>query len=192
MPVFRFRVAWEDDDNIYRDIELVSGQTFGMFKDTILKAFEFDNKHSSAFYESNDKWHKNRAISSEVKSNIKGAAALSMDKTPVPALVDVPDKKFVFEYDPVKNWTFLISLIGISKDEDFTKKYPCIARSEGIAPPQSGIKGISTEKMMEIEEKYDLGKDEMDEGFGDEGEDSDTQEEGDEYSQDDFAEDNSF
>lgn len=175
MPVFRFRVAWEEDDNIYRDIELLSGQTFGLFKDTILQSFEFDNKHSSSFFESNDKWHKFREISSEVSSNKKGADKLSMDKTPVPALVDHPDKKFIFEYDPNKNWTFLISLIGISKDEDFTKKYPNIARGEGIAPAQSGIKGISTEKMMEIEEKYDLGKEEMDEGYGDEGNTEDTE-----------------
>lgn len=178
MPVFRFRVAWEDDDNIYRDIELLSGQTFEMFKDIILKSFEFDNKHSSSFFESNDKWHRLREISSEVMSNKKGADKLSMAKTPVPALIDQPEKKFRFDYDPVKQWSFLISLIGVSRDEDFTKKYPLIARMEGIAPAQSGIKGISTEKMMEIEEKYDLEKEEMDEGFGAEGEDeSEAQEE---------------
>lgn len=175
MPVFRFRVAWEEDDNIYRDIEILSGQTFTEFKDCILQSFEFDHKHSSSFFESNDKWHRLREISSEVATNKKGAEKLSMDKTPVPALVDHPDKKFVFEYDPVKNWTFLISLIGVSKDENFTIKYPNIARSEGIAPAQSGIKGISTEKMMEIEEKYDLAKDDMDEGYGDEGETQDNE-----------------
>lgn len=170
MPVFRFRVAWEEDDNIYRDIELLSGQTFEMFKDIILESFEFDKKHSSSFFESNDKWHRLREISSEVMSNKKGAEKLSMVKTPVPALVDQPEKKFRFDYDPVKQWSFLISLIGVTRDEDFTKKYPLITRVEGIAPPQSGIKGISTEKMMEIEEKYDLEKEEMDEGFGAEGE----------------------
>lgn len=177
MAVYKFRVAWEEDDNIYRDIELVSGQNFTQFKDVILKAFEFDNKHSASFFESNDKWHRNREISSEVTSNKKGADKLSMDKTPVPALVDHPDKKFVFTYDPAKQWTFLVSLIGITANEDYTITYPNVFRKEGIAPPQSGIKGISTEKMMEIEEKYDLGKEAMDEGFGDEGEDSDTQEE---------------
>lgn len=171
MPVFRFRVAWEEDDNIYRDIELLSGQTFEMFKDVILKSFEFNNIHPCSFFESNDKWHRLREISSEVLVNKRGADKLSMVKTPVPALIDQPDKRFVFEYDPVKKWVFLITLIGISKDEDYTKKYPLIARSEGIAPSQTGIKGLSTERLMEIEEKYDLGREEMDEGFGDEGED---------------------
>lgn len=167
MAVYKFRVAWEEDDNIYRDIELISGQTFEQFKDIILKSFEFDNKHSSSFFESNDKWHRLREISSEVMKNIKGADKLSMVKTPVPALVDHPDKKFIFTYDPVKKWVFLITLIGISKDENYKKTYPSITRTEGIAPAQSGIKGISAEKLLEIEEKYDMNKEDMDEdGFG--------------------------
>lgn len=175
MPVFRFRVAWEDDDLIYRDIEIISGQTFSTFKDAILKSFEFDNKHSCSFFESNEKWRKFREISSEVLSNKKGATVLSMNKTPVPALVDIPDKKFIFEYDPNKNWTFLVTLIGIVKEEDPNLEYPFISRYEGVAPPQSGVKGLSTEKMMEIEEKYDLGKEEMDEGFGNEGDEEDNE-----------------
>lgn len=169
MAVYKFRVAWEEDDNIYRDIELISGQTFEEFKNTILKSFEFDNKHSSSFFESNEKWQKLREISSEILKNIKGADKLSMIKTPVPALVDNPDKKFIFEYDPVKNWVFLISFIGVTKEEDFKITYPNVSRVEGIAPAQSGIKGISTEKLLEIEEKYDINKEDMDaDGFSEE------------------------
>lgn len=173
MPIFKFRVYWEDDDNIYRDIELKTGQTFQAFHETILKAFEFDNKHSASFFESNDKWVRRREISSEVLTNKKDAPALSMIKTPVSALVDSPDKKFVYTYDPVKKWNFQIDLIGIEKDEDSRKDYPVCVRKEGVAPAQTGIKGLSNERMMEIEEKYDLNKEDMEEqGFGSEGEDS--------------------
>lgn len=168
MPVFKFRVYWEEEDSIYRDIALLSGQTFLQFHETILKAFEFDNKHTAVFYESNDKWMRFRAFSSEVLSNKKDAPELSMVKTPVSALIDNPNKKFIYVYDKVKQWTFLIELIGIEKDENFKVTYPYCFRKEGIAPAQSGIKGIAAERMMEIEEKYDLGKDDMDEqGFSD-------------------------
>lgn len=167
MAVYKFRVAWEEDDNIYRDIEIISGQTFHDFKEAILKSFEFDNKHTSSFFASNDKWHRLLEIDSEVTKNIKGAEKLSMVKTPVPALVNHPDEKFIFEYDPVKKWVFLITLIGISKDEDYRKTYPSVTRKEGVAPAQSGIKGISSEKLLEIEEKYDINREDMDaEGFG--------------------------
>lgn len=178
MPVFKFRVAWEDDDNIYRDIVLVSGQTFMQFHETIKTAFEFKDNQAASFFESNDKWLRKREISSVVLVNKKDASALSMMKTPVSALIDNPDKKFVYSYDPQKHWVFLIDLISIDKEPNPKIAYPACIKSEGLPPAQTLAKGLSEDKMLEIEEKYDLGKDDMDEqGFGDEGEEESTSDE---------------
>src|SRR5690606_4450271 len=118
MPLLRFRVYWEDDDQIYRDIEIRSNQSFLEFHKAIIQAYEFDGKHAASFYESNDRWQRGREIHSEVLANKKDAPALSMMRTPVSALVAKPDQKFVYQYDPVKHWNFLVELIGVSKDED--------------------------------------------------------------------------
>ena len=93
-----------------------------------------------------------------------------MLKTPVSALVSVPDQKFVYVYDPEKKWTFLVELITVLKEETSRRVYPFLLRKEGVAPAQYGIKGVNPDKIMEIEEKYDLGAEEMAEGFGNEGE----------------------
>lgn len=170
MPLFRFRVSWEEDDLIYRDIEIRPSQTFLEFHKIIITAYEFDGKHPASFFESNERWQRGRELNSEVLVNKKDAPALSMMRTPVSALVATPDHKFIYEYDPVKKWTFLVELIGVSKDEDTRKTYPCVIRKEGVAPAQYGIKGVNPDKLMEIEEKYDLSADEMAEGFGNEGE----------------------
>ena len=170
MTVLRFRIYWEDDDQTYRDIELLGNHTFLDFHKAILQAYEFDGKHPASFYESNDKWTYGREISSEVLVNKKDAPALSMLKTPVSALVFLPDQKFMYVYDPAKKWTFMVELIGVSKEETHKRTYPFLLRKEGIAPAQYGIKGVSADKIMEIEEKYDLGSEEMAEGFGNEGE----------------------
>lgn len=172
MPLLRFRVYWEEDDQIYRDIEVLTGQTLLQFHEAITKAFEFDGKHAATFYESNDRWDRGRAFSSEVLSNKKDAPALSMVKTPVSALVSDPGQKFVYDYDPVKKWTFLIELIGVSRDDNPKKTYPLMVRKEGLGPAQYGVKGLAGEKMMEVEEAYDLGAEELAEGFGSEGEES--------------------
>jgi len=172
MPILKFRVYWEDDDNIYRDIVLKTGQNFQLFHEAILTAFEFDKKHSASFFQSNDKWLRGREISSEILVNKKDAPALSMIKTPVSALVEKPDEKFVYTYDPVKKWTFLIELIGIDKEEDSKKEYPYCIKKEGVAPAQTGIKGLANERLMEIEEKYDLSSEDMSEGYGSEGDDT--------------------
>jgi len=169
MTVLRFRVYWEDDDQTYRDIELLGNQTFLDFHKCILQAFEFDGKHLASFYESNDKWAYGREISSEVLVNKKDAPALSMLKTPVSALIATPDQKFIYVYDPAKKWTFMAELIAVAKEETHRRVYPFILRKEGIAPAQYGIKGVNPDKIMEIEEQYDLGAEEMAEGFGNEG-----------------------
>jgi hypothetical protein len=141
-------------------------------------AYEFDGKHSASFYESDDKWQYGRELNSEVLVNKKDAPALSMMKTPVSALVSNPDQKFMYVYDPAKKWTFQVDLIGVMKEETPRRVYPFILRKEGIAPAQYGIKGVSPDKIMEIEEKYDLGAEEMAEGFGNEGEEGLEREEG--------------
>lgn len=171
MPLLKFRVYWEEDDLIYRDIEILTGQSFAELHQAIIKSYDFDGKHSAVFYESNDKWERFRAFSSEVSSNKKDAAFLSMIKTPVSALVSVPDQKFIYEYDPVKKWTFLVELIGIESEADPKKHYPNCSRKEGLAPSQYKMGGAAG-LLMDIEEKYDLGADEMAEGYGDEGEES--------------------
>lgn len=173
MPLLKFRVYWEDDDNIYRDIVLKTGQSFHTFHEAILTAFEFDKKHKASFFSSNDNWHRGREISSDVLVNKKDAPALSMIKTPVSALVEKPDEKFVYTYDPAKKWTFLVELIGVDRDEDSKKEYPLCIKKEGVAPAQTGIKGLANERLLEIEEKYDLSKEDMSEGFGNEGEGED-------------------
>lgn len=170
MAILRFRVYWEEDDLTYRDIEIQGSQTFMDFHKGILTAFEFDGKHSASFYESDDKWNYGREFNSEVLVNKKDAPSLSMVKTPVAALVAKPGQKFIYVYDPVKKWTFLVELLGVSKDETYRRVYPFVLRKEGVAPAQYGVKGVQPNKLMEIEEKYDLGEDEMAEGFSNEGE----------------------
>lgn len=190
MPLLKFRVYWEDDDLIYRDIEILSAQNFLDFHHAIIKAYEFDGKHTARFFESNDRWERLRIFSSEVLANKKDASELSMVKTPVSALVTVPDQKFIYEYDPAKHWTFLVELIGITNDIDERKNYPVCSRKEGMAPSQYKLGG-GAGMLMEIEEKYDLGADEMAEGYGsDDNSSSNSDEQEEQYdasAEDDYA-----
>ena len=135
----------------------------GDFHNCIVKAFEFDGKHSASFYVSDEKWQYGMEFNSEVLINKKGAPALSMTRTPVSALISTPDQRFIYVYNPEKKWTFLVQLIGVSKEETPRRIYPFVLRKEGIAPAQYGIKGVNPDKLMEIEEKYDVGVADMEE-----------------------------
>ena len=62
MAILKFRIYFEEDDSVYRDIAIRHKQNFRDLHEAILKAFEFDNKHSATFFRSNDRWQRGREI----------------------------------------------------------------------------------------------------------------------------------
>lgn len=171
MPVLKFRVYWEEDESVYRDISIKPDQTFLQFHQVILQSFEFDNKHKATFFRSNDNWQRGREIILEKDNAPRKVDPLMMNETVIAAAVKTPNQKFIYLYDYAKNWVFLVELIGVSKEENSRVTYPYCVRKEGLAPSQYGTKGLVGDKLVEMEEKYDLNKEGMSEdGFGEEGE----------------------
>lgn len=187
MAILKFRVYWEEEDAIYRDVLVKHTQYFSDFHQIILKAFEFDQKHDATFFRSNEKWQRGREISKEVYQKEYPVAPLLMDETTIGSEIMDTNQHFIYLYDFNKAWTFLVELIQVIKnaDADMNAEYPLISRVEGVGPMQYGTKGLLGEKFADIEEKYDLS--EADEGFGEEGEDTDSNEsdEDDDSSEDD-------
>ena len=167
MAILKFRAYFEEDDSIYRDIAVKHTQSFLDLHFIILKSFEFDNKHQATFYRSNDKWQRGREISIEKYDKAYKAEPLIMAVTTVGSEIRNPNEKFIYVYDFTRNWTFLVELISVSKDENPKLTYPAIIRSEGIAPSQYGTKSILGDRFVDVEEKYDLTKGV--EGFSEEG-----------------------
>lgn len=169
MAVLKFRIYFEEDDSVYRDVAVKHTQSFQDLHQIILKAYEFDSKHQATFYRSNDLWQRGKEITLQKYDRPYKVEPLLMDATPIGSEIRDPNQKFVYVYDFVKNWTFLVELINVSKEENNKLTYPAVVRTEGIAPSQYGTKGLVSDKLTEVEEKYDLGSN-MD-GFSEEGED---------------------
>jgi hypothetical protein len=176
MAVLKFRIYWEEDDSVYRDVVIKHKQSFQELHDVILKCFEFDNKHRATFYRSNDKWQRGREISLEKYDKEYKAEPLIMSETSIGSEIHDPNQKFVYVYDVHKNWTFMVELINVNKEENHKVTYPSCLRTEGIGPSQYGTKGLVNEKLAEIEEKYDLNTSILAEGYGEEGEESEAEE----------------
>jgi hypothetical protein len=168
MAVLKFRIYFEEDDSIYRDVAIKHTQNFLQLHQVILKAYEFDNKHQATFYRSNDNWQRGREISLAKYDKAYKVPPLLMEETVIGTEIKDPNQKFMYTYDFVKNWGFLVELINVSKEESSKLDYPAVVKSEGIAPSQYGTKGIAGDKLTEMEEKYDLKA--GTEGFGTEGE----------------------
>ncbi len=170
MAILKFRVYWEEDDAIYRDILVKHTQNFSDLHLIILKAFEFDQLHSATFFRSNDTWKRGREISKEVYEKEYVAPPLLMSETAIGTEIIDTNQHFIYVYDFAKAWTFLIELIQVIKnaEADMELAYPVVSRVEGVGPMQYGSKGLLGKNFADIEEKYDLS--EATDGFGEEGE----------------------
>ena len=167
MAILKFRAYLEEDDSVYRDVAIRHKQTFFDLHEAILKAYEFDTKHDATFYRSNDNWQRGREISLQAYNKTYKAPPLLMHETTIGSEIKDTNQKFVYVYDFAKNWTFLVELINVSKEENPRITYPAMMRKEGIPPSQYGTKSLLGERFADVEEKYDLTKGA--EGFGVEG-----------------------
>lgn len=168
MAVLKFRVYFEEDDAVYRDVVIKHSQTFFDLHNAVLKSYEFDNKHQGTFYRSNDNWQRGREITLEKYDKDYRAEPLLMANTTIGSEIRDTNQKFVYVYDFTKNWTFLVELINVTKEESSKITYPATSRVEGIGPQQYGTRSLLGKKFIDIEEKYDLPQ--KTEGFSEEGE----------------------
>lgn len=149
MAVYRFRVAFEDNDDVYREIEIKSTQNFEDFHNVIVQSIGFDNMHDASFYISDDYFRKGeeitlRPISDEEKKQLerKGLAIKrQMNKCKMASLIDDPHQKFVYVYDLKTGWTFLVELVKILADDPKTN-YPRCTKTVGEAPKQYKVVNI--------------------------------------------------
>ena len=128
--IYRFKVTFEDNEDVYREIEIKSTQTFEDFHNVIIQSIGFDNMHDASFFISDDYWRKGEEI------RLKPAEGLrQMKKCKMALLIDDPHQKFVYIYDPKAMWTFMIELLKIVPD-DAKATYPKCAKTVGEAPKQ--------------------------------------------------------
>jgi hypothetical protein len=190
MAILRFRIYWEEDESVYRDIVIKHQQPFVELHKAILSGYDFDSKHQATFFRSNDQWMRGREISLEryAEQPYKVEPLLMQDVT-LGSEVKDPNQKFIYVYDFVKLWTFRVELIGVDKEVNEKITYPACIRKEGIAPSQYGTKGLIDSRLAEIEEKYDLQPTALMEGFSEEDEDGNATASGEEFEQEQPGED---
>lgn len=117
MAIYRFKIVWEENEEVERIILIKSNQTFEDFFHAITDAFELTNKDVSAsFFTSDDYWDKHVEITLK-KEDIQGDEKL-MTHTKVASFVEQPRQRFVFMYDAQLQLTFLIELIKIEPDKN--------------------------------------------------------------------------
>jgi hypothetical protein len=133
MAVYRFKVTLEEDEDIYRIIEIKSSQNLEELHNAILSAFEFDNKHNAILFISDDYWKKGEKF---VHTPDDGDETRSFASIKLNKIINDPHQKLLYTYDMETEWIFLIELNTISINENPKLNYPCCTKIEGKAPKQ--------------------------------------------------------
>lgn len=133
MAIYKFRVTFEDYEDISRDIEIKSSQTFFDFFLFILQSINFDNKQAGSFFSSDDYWAKGNEITL-LEADLEPGVKL-MKTTKIASFIEQPNQRFVFLYDKEACWSLFIELIKLVP-EDAKATYPRCIKSVGNAPKQ--------------------------------------------------------
>ena len=182
--VYRFRITFEDQEDIFREIDIRSNQTFEEFHNAIQDAIGFDNSKDASFFISDDYWRKGEEIALRGNPGVK-----LMSKSKIAGFIEDPHQKILYFFDPAAGWSFYIELLKII-EEDSKVKYPKCSKSVGVAPKQykettppppveedeeeeADVKSKEKEKIFTSEEGYDKAEEEEEDAII-EGEESET------------------
>jgi len=139
MAIYRFRISFEEFDDIHRDIEIRSVQTFEHLHLAIQESIGFDASKPSSFFMSNDNWKKGQEIVySRPEGNHAGGKLLMKDSHLCDFIAD-PHQKIYYVFDAPSQWTFFIELFKIFPDSVPGKKYPVCVKVHGEAPKQHNV-----------------------------------------------------
>src|SRR5688572_31019866 len=124
MAAYRFKVYLEDNEDVYRDIDIKAAQTFEQLHTAVQEAFKFDAKHAASFFVSDDYWRKNQEITlrkedlpleeEEIRKNVDPKKL--MKETRIAKYIEQPHQRFVYVFDPAAQWTFLIEMLKIAEE----------------------------------------------------------------------------
>ncbi len=143
--IYRFRVILDEQQDVFRDIEVLANTTAEDFHNAIVQAFGFEGGEMASFYCSDDQWEQGEEIALFDLSEGQDAVRI-MCETSLDDIVTEDKRNLIYVYDFFNMWTFLIELAEIAEPID-NVSYPNLMFVHGELPDSP------TEKTFEEEEE---------------------------------------
>jgi hypothetical protein len=136
MALYRFKVTFEDYDDVSRDIDIKSNQTFLDLHKAIHQSTGYNPEFSSSFYISNDQWIKGEEFTYLPNQRRIDRGVKLMEKVKLSSFIDDPHQKFYYTFNFDRPFDFHVELMKIILDEAPGVTYPAVIKSVGDAPRQ--------------------------------------------------------
>lgn len=137
MAIYRFKISFEDYDDVVRVMEFKASQTFEDIKIAYHNLIGFDTHKTASFYMSDDYWKKGKEITSRELTEEESATVKLIKDAKLSDFIADPHQKIYYVYDSEAQWCFHIELIKIAMSEAGVI-YPRCIKSNGEAPKQYG------------------------------------------------------
>lgn len=187
MHTYKFRVLLDDNDQFFREIDVMANQTFEVFHQALGLSAGFDLSEMASFYICDSKWNKQlelclcdmtspeeEAFDDDDDEDGKKKPSLpvrTMCDTRLKDVIIDPHQHIIYVYDFLKMYTFYIELFKI-READEKATYPLIVKSTGmISKPPAPIADdeLEEDSAGEIDDEDIPSEDGLFEGMYDEG-----------------------
>lgn len=137
MAIYRFRVTFEDYDDVVREVDVKSTQTFVDLHHAIHQSIGYNPDYSSSFYISNDQWTKGEEIAFKPSQRKIDRGVTLMENAKLSNFIDDPHQKFYYTSNFDRPFDFHVELVKILDDAPGVV-YPTTSKTVGEAPKQFG------------------------------------------------------
>lgn len=134
MAIYRFKISFEDFDEVVREIDIKSTQTFEDLHKAVHRTTGYSAEKSSSFYVSSDHWIKGDEIAYLPNQKKIDRGVALMEKSKLSAFIEDPHQKFYYIYNFDRPFDFHVELIKIILQTDPNIEYPVLFKSTGEAP----------------------------------------------------------
>jgi len=134
MAIYRFRVSFEDFDEVIREIDIKSTQTFEDLHRAVHRSTGYSAEKSSSFYVSTDGWIKGDEIAYLPNQRKTDRGVALMQNSKLSSFIEDPHQKFYYIYNFDRPFDFHVELIKIILETDPNIEYPYLVKSLGEAP----------------------------------------------------------
>ncbi|WP_214228560.1 hypothetical protein [Pedobacter sp. B4-66] len=134
MAIYRFRISFEDFDEVVREIDIKSTQTFEDLHKAVHRSTGYSAEKSSSFYVSTDNWIKGDEIAYLPNQRKIDRGVALMENSKLSSFIEDPHQKFYYIYNFDRPFDFHVELIKIILETDPNIEYPYLVKSTGEAP----------------------------------------------------------
>ena len=155
--VYKFRVILDAEEDIFRDIAILSDDTLEDLHNAIFNSFGFDGMEVASFYTCDDTWNQEDEIPMFDTGDVPGEQK-TMSDYQLSDILDQENTKIIYVYDFINMWTFLVELASI-EEASTGATYPETLFSVGEIPAEAMEKHFIAE---DDEEEYNEFEDDLD------------------------------